>query len=146
MSHDEEVEMALARMLGDRPDELSELVLGIRRAIVELAPGCSELLYHTYAVSNVFTFTGKLGQAFIHIAAYAAHVNLGFNFGARLDDPESLLDGTGKLIRHIRIDDLRTLQVAGVRSLMHQAIEAGKRLAEERGGMVARSFVDKSGP
>lgn len=31
------------------------------------------------------------------------HVNLGFNYGAELPDSDNLLEGTGKLFRHIKI-------------------------------------------
>ena len=63
MCHDELVQMRLSELLADRPRKVGELAIKIRREIVKLAPNCSELLYCTYAVSNVFTYTGKLGQA-----------------------------------------------------------------------------------
>jgi len=31
------------------------------------------------------------------------HVSLGFNYGSELPDPKGLLEGTGKLFRHIKI-------------------------------------------
>ena len=31
------------------------------------------------------------------------HVNFGFNYGTELPDPKDLLEGTGKLFRHIKI-------------------------------------------
>ena len=142
--HDEQVELKLSQMLADRPREVSELALALRRHIVKLAPGSSELLYHTYAVSDVFTYTGKLGQAFIHIATYAKHVNLGFNRGTQLEDPDSLLEGTGKSIRHIRIDELKNAKTKSVKALITSAIELGLQLAEEKGGVQDQSFSIKT--
>ena len=144
MSHQQEVERYLAEMLSDRPRHVSELAIQLRRHIAKIAPNCSELLYHTYAVSNVFTYTGKLGQAFIHIATYAEHVNLGFNQGAELNDPDSLLEGTGKLIRHIRVDDLKLVKQKNVKALIMSAIQSGIQTADEAGGRKEQSFVVKT--
>ena len=48
-------------------------------------------------------------------------MNLGFMYGAELDDPEGLLEGTGKLLRHIKIRSLEELRRAAVKSLVEQA-------------------------
>ena len=41
--------------------------------------------------------------AFAYVGAYTAHVNVGFFFGAMLDDPTGLLVGTGKRMRHVKL-------------------------------------------
>jgi hypothetical protein len=41
--------------------------------------------------------------AFGYVAAYRSHVNVGFFFGALLDDPAGLLEGTGKRGRHVKL-------------------------------------------
>src|SRR5215510_13206518 len=41
--------------------------------------------------------------AFAYVNAFTAHVNVGFFCGAELDDPERLLEGTGKFMRHVKI-------------------------------------------
>jgi hypothetical protein len=41
--------------------------------------------------------------AFGYVNAFKAHVNVGFFRGAELADPEGLLEGTGKLMRHVKI-------------------------------------------
>ena len=41
--------------------------------------------------------------AFGYVNAFRAHVNVGFFFGAMLDDPAGLLEGTGKRMRHVKI-------------------------------------------
>jgi hypothetical protein len=81
-----------------------ELALSLRRMVLEAAPDAIESIYDAYnAVAIGFSFTGRLKDSFCHIAAYARHVNLGFNRGASLADPQRVLEGTGKLIRHIRM-------------------------------------------
>lgn len=144
MNHDENVEMRLFELLADRPKHVSELAIELRRLVSKLAGKSSELLYKTYAVSNVFTFSGKLGQAFIHIATYSEHVNLGFNQGTRLEDPDGILEGSGKLIRHIRIDSIAAAKKNHVKKLIRAAIELGRKMAEDAGAETAQVFVDKA--
>ncbi len=40
---------------------------------------------------------------FGYVNAFAAHVNVGFFYGAALDDPAGLLEGTGKCMRHVKL-------------------------------------------
>jgi hypothetical protein len=83
---------------------IAELALALREMVLESAPEAIESIYDAYsAVSIGFSFTGRLKDGFCHIATYTHHVNLGFNRGASLPDPEKILEGTGKMIRHIKI-------------------------------------------
>ena len=41
--------------------------------------------------------------AFGYVNAFSAHVNVGFFYGAVLDDPARLLEGTGKRLRHVKL-------------------------------------------
>ena len=43
------------------------------------------------------------GEPFCYVVGYARHVNLGFCEGAGLRDPEGLLEGTGKAMRHVKV-------------------------------------------
>ena len=41
--------------------------------------------------------------AFAYVDAHAEHANIGFFFGALLDDPAGLLEGAGKRMRHVKL-------------------------------------------
>ena len=41
--------------------------------------------------------------AFAYVNAFKAHVNVGFFRGAEIDDPERLLEGAGKFMRHVKL-------------------------------------------
>ena len=48
--------------------------------------------------------TACIGDAaFGYTNAFTAHVNVGFFRGAELDDPDRILEGTGKFMRHVKI-------------------------------------------
>ena len=41
--------------------------------------------------------------AFAYVNAFTAHVNVGFFRGAEIVDPDRLLEGTGKFMRHVKL-------------------------------------------
>jgi len=41
--------------------------------------------------------------AFAYVNAFKAHVNVGFFRGAEIADPDGLLEGTGKFMRHVKL-------------------------------------------
>lgn len=111
------------RILCDRPPLLQFLYRDIRRAILRLYPDSNELLYHTQALSSAYSVSRQLKHAFCHIAVYRNHINLGFNAGAELDDPDRLLQGKGARIRHIPIREPADLERPQLIALIKQAID-----------------------
>ena len=133
----------LNTLLMSRPDKVAEAMHATCAALRKAAPEACEHIFETYVIGSLFTFTGLAGGAFCHPVAYQNHVNLGFNRGAELDDPEGLLAGTGKLIRHLRIERPAVLRERGVQKLIRQAVAQGIAMAETRDGIVPRRV---SGP
>jgi len=43
------------------------------------------------------------GAAFAYVDAFTSHVNIGFFHGAELPDPQGLLEGVGKFMRHVKL-------------------------------------------
>lgn len=114
---------------------IAELFLATRARVLGAAPQASELIYDAYnAVTVAYSFSVRLKEAFCHVAAYRDHVNLGFNHGAALDDPEGLLVGSGARIRHVRVAQAATLRAKGVRALLAAAVAQGRELAPTPAG------------
>jgi hypothetical protein len=61
------------------------------------------------------------------------HITLGFIRGTSLPDPESLLEGTGKNLRHVKIKSVDDLKQKGLRELLKSA--AGLNAKEPQDGM-----------
>ena len=59
--------------------------------------------------------------AFGYVNAYRDHVNVGFFFGAFLNDPAGLLDGTGKRGRHVKLRPGRDVNGAALAHLVDGA-------------------------
>ncbi len=97
--------------------------MAVREMMLDEAPEAIESIYDAYnAVAIGFSFTGRLRDSFCHIATYARHVNLGFNRGASLPDPQKKLQGTGKAVRHIRIMRTTDLNAPYLRRYIQTAI------------------------
>ncbi len=102
--------------------KLVDLYLDLRAYMLELLPEANELLYHTHALTSVYTISEKLSDAYCMIPIYTKHLNLGFNKGTLLKDPHGLLQGTGKWIRHIPIEKSSDYRNAKVKKLIKEAI------------------------
>ena len=114
----------LLSYLASYEPHISVLALALRDIILEEAPGAIESLSKGYAVAIGYSFTGKpMKDGFCHIVIYPSHVNLGFNRGALLPDPNRVLMGTGKSIRHITIRSEHDLNSPVIRRYLRTAIE-----------------------
>jgi hypothetical protein len=63
-----------------------------------------------------------LGDApFGYVNVFTAHVNVGFFHGAALPDPERLLQGTGKFMRHVKLRPGTATNAAALSRLIEAA-------------------------
>ncbi|HMQ04629.1 MAG TPA: DUF1801 domain-containing protein [Pyrinomonadaceae bacterium] len=129
-------------LLSFKEPELVELFCDLRSFVLELCPDSNELLYHTHALTSVFSVSEKLSDAFCMLPIYTNHVNLGFNKGTLLDDPHKLLTGTGNLIRHIDVkqpSDYRNSKVTAlVKEALRLAIEDMDKPAKAVGNTISK--------
>ncbi len=122
----------LIRQLADYHLSVGELALGLREVMLEEAPAAAETVFRSYALVLWYSFTGKLGDSFCYIALYTKHVNLGFYRGAELEDPERLLIGEGKQLRHIKILRPEDLKKPYLRRFIRAAIKHAKHRVKEK--------------
>ena len=59
--------------------------------------------------------------AFAYVNAFTAHVNVGFFRGAELADPNGLLEGTGKFMRHVKLRPEREVDATALLKLINTA-------------------------
>ena len=59
--------------------------------------------------------------AFAYVDAFSAHVNVGFYFGAALDDPAGILEGAGKRMRHVKVRWGQAVDAAALSALIAAA-------------------------
>jgi len=115
---------ALLKFLKPYDRAIRKLALAVRSVVLaELAP-CHENMYDAYnAVSLGYGPTDRLRDGICHVAVYAKHVNLGFNRGSQMDDPDHILQGSGRWIRHISIKTSADLAKPEIRKYLRRARE-----------------------
>ncbi len=59
--------------------------------------------------------------AFAYVNAFRAHVNVGFFRGAEIADPDRLLEGTGKFMRHVKLRPESEVDAAALKRLIEIA-------------------------
>jgi hypothetical protein len=66
--------------------------------------------------------TACIGDAaFAYVNVFTAHVNVGFFRGAEISDPEGLLEGTGRFMRHVKLRPEQNMDAAALMTLVDTA-------------------------
>lgn len=113
--------------------KIAALVRGALIRLRKRLPGAVELVYDNYnALVIGFGATDRASDAMFSLAIYPKWVNLFFLQGARLEDPEGLLQGSGNVVRHIRLSDPHLLDDPRVRDLMDRAIAQAAKAIDPR--------------
>jgi len=122
----------------------------LRAKLRDRLPGLFELVYvyesqHSLVISFSPTETGS--DAVCAIALYPRRVNLFFAGGALLSksDPNRLLQGRGKAVRHVVLDSLADFDRAEIEVLMAAALKVAKlRLdASAKGSVIIKAAAQK---
>lgn len=108
-------------ILRDASPQTQELARQARALIFEVLPQTVEVVWARQKTAGYGTGPKKMTEHFCWIAPYKNHLVLGFYYGTELPDPENLLEGTGKLLRHIKIRSAEDLQRPAVRQLIEVA-------------------------
>src|SRR5258708_1198122 len=129
----------------DRP--IADLALALREIILEEVPDASESIYQVYTVAIWFGFSGKMKDMFCYIATNARHINLGFPRGSTLPDPNRVLEGNGKTMRHIKFASQRDPERSFVRRYFCKSKEQlGAAAAVEPARVSSRTRPAKARP
>ena len=121
---------------------IADLALAQREIVLEEAPDASESIYQTYTVAIWFGYSGKMKDMFCYVATNARHVNLGFPLGAKLPDPNRVLEGDGKSMRHIKFASERDLARPFVSRYIRAAMDHVAGAAPGTGQTVVKSSLN----
>jgi hypothetical protein len=114
-----ELQEALRRFEQD----VQDLAAAARAAVLDVIGPCFEQIFPIQKlVSVVYSTTEKrMKDNICVLVIYRDHVNLMFPRGVDLNDPNGLLEGSGKAMRHVKLRMLEDLDKPGVRQLLVQA-------------------------
>jgi hypothetical protein len=95
----------------DNP-ELQKVVRALRSYVKKLVPGARQ----TVNAWRIPTFEAPDPFCFYMVGKY--HVTFGFHYGTSLEDPDGLLEGTGKNLRHVKFHGVEDMERKGLRNLV----------------------------
>jgi hypothetical protein len=114
---------AVDTFLKSYPPPVREIAVRARETILSVLPGASEKVYPGWKVIQYGTGTG-MQDVFAVLSPQRERVNLGLTNGAELPDPEGLLEGTGVVIRHVKLTSPEAAATPAVRELVRSAVQA----------------------
>ncbi len=109
----------------------AQIAYRIREMILAVDTGAVEVVRLGDNAASYGVGPKKMSEAYCYIMPQKQWVNLGFYDGAALPDPHKLLEGTGKMLRHVKIRSLEAADQPAVRALVAAA------LAERRAALGA---------
>lgn len=126
----------LAGFLGKYSPEIERLGGELIAALRQHLPQADVLVYDNYnALAAGFGPDGKTSNAIISIALYPRWASLFFLQAQGLPDPQGLLQGSGKTIRHVRLAGPADLYQPAIAALIEAALNSAKvRLDPARTG------------
>jgi hypothetical protein len=131
----------LRALLARHDKDVQALALGLRDLVIAALAPCHEYAFQMR--SKTVLLYGATAHAIedniCNIAVLRQHVTLTFRHGAELRDPHALLRGTGRIMRHIRIERREDLKRSELRALVREA----RRHAEAE-GLAARGRNDRT--
>ena len=116
-----------ADVLAGATAALRPLCEHLRATIRELHPQCVEVVWPRQKIASFGVGPKKMTEHYCYLQVHAAHINLGFYRGAELRDPQRMLDGTGKALRHVKLTDVAAARRAPVVALLRAAIAERQR-------------------
>jgi hypothetical protein len=118
---------AVERWLNDGPVELRSIARKWFVQMRQCGDDVQELMHDGCPVACVED------SPFGYVNSFKNHVNVGFWYGAALEDPAGLLQGRGKSMRHAKLNPGRDLNAAALSDLIEAAyVDIRARLDAER--------------
>jgi hypothetical protein len=105
-----EAENPVEQVLAEAPAPLRALAAELTSTVLRLHPGACVIAWPRQRIISFGVGPRKMSEHYCYIAIQPRHVNAGFYFGASLPDPSSLLEGTGKSLRHVKVRSLQDTQ------------------------------------
>ncbi len=102
--------------------EIEAIALHARSLVLRVLPGATEQV-DTGNKLVAYSTGGRMKDMVFYISAHKAHANIGL-FGADLPDPDGLMEGTGKRLRHVKLRSLQDVDSPALRALLEAAVAA----------------------
>ena len=106
---------AIEQWMREHPGELGTIARRWFEVMRRCGDDVRELLHDGHPTACVGD------AAFGYVNAFTAHVNVGFFGGAELADPDGLLEGAGRFMRHVKLRSERDVDARALARLIETA-------------------------
>jgi hypothetical protein len=110
--------------------QVKEIAERLRAVIIQVYPEVVEVPWPKQKIVGYGVGPKKMSEHFCYIGAFKKHVDLGFYYGADLPDPQGLLEGTGKNLRHIKVKNGDEVDQPALREILIASLEERKKALE----------------
>ena len=114
-------------LLKDCKLEVKTIAQKLRKLVFEEYPEACEVVRLGDSAASYGIGLKKNSESHVYIMPKPSYVNLGFFYGSNLSDPNNLLEGTGKMMRHVKIYSLKDIENPALRTLMLEALLERKK-------------------
>jgi len=104
-----------------------ETAVCLRETILSIHPEAVEVVRLGDRAATYGLGPKKMSEGYVYILPHTNWVNLGFYKGADLPDPDGLLEGTGKMLRHIKIRAAAEADNPKIHTLIEAALAERKQ-------------------
>jgi hypothetical protein len=121
--HSKEARMSQAfeELMETAEAQVQALARTAKEIIQQAMPDVVEVVWMNQSTASFGVGPKKMSEHFCYIALFKERINLGFYYGTELPDPTHLLEGTGNLLRHIKISQLDQLNDPALHQLVAAA-------------------------
>lgn len=110
-------------LLADTDEAMRPIITSLRELVFAVDPEAIEVVRLGDRAATYGQGPRKMIDGYCYVLPHAKWVNLGFFRGAHLPDPDGLMEGTGKEMRHIKIRTIEAVAQPALRSLIEAAID-----------------------
>ena len=107
----------------DSSPEVQDIARRLRELIIETYSEVVEVPWPHQKTVGYGVGPKKMSEHFCYLAPQKDRVNLGFFHGADLPDPNGILEGTGKKLRHVKVNDLGKAGQAEILELIRISVD-----------------------
>jgi hypothetical protein len=112
---------AIEAFLASYPPEMQAISRALRAMVTEtMPPQAREVLYASHN-HFAYSFSESMADRICYICPMKEYVRLGFMFGAHLPDPDQMLVGEGKRLRHVKVHTLEAANHPALKGLVEAA-------------------------
>lgn len=113
-------------VLAGKPQEIQSIARRLREIIMTIHQDCVEVPRPGEHSAAYGLGEKKMSEAYAYIMPQGPYVNLGFFHGVELKDYESLLEGSGKRLRHIKIYSIEESNSPVIEKIIKAALQERK--------------------